>query len=84
MVDMSNQGGGKRLERKLEGRWLAGVCAGFADYFGLDVALIRVIFAVVTLAYGLGLIIYVASWVIIPEQGEAQSIAERLIGKGRP
>jgi phage shock protein PspC (stress-responsive transcriptional regulator) len=84
MVDMSNLGGGKRLERKLEGRWLAGVCAGFADYFGLDVALIRVIFAVVTLAYGLGLIIYVASWVIIPEQGEAQSIAERLIGKGRP
>jgi phage shock protein C len=81
---MSNLGGGKRLERKLEGRWLAGVCAGFADYFGLDVALIRVIFAVVTLAYGLGLIIYVASWVIIPEQGEAQSIAERLIGKGRP
>jgi phage shock protein C len=84
MVDMSNLGSGKRLERKVEGRWLAGVCAGFADHFGLDAALVRVIFAVLGLAYGLGLIIYVAAWVIVPEQGEAQSIAERLIGKGQP
>jgi len=71
----------KKLERKLDGRWVAGVCAGLADYSGLDVSLIRVIFAVLTLFGGVGAIAYVLAWALVPEQGEPASIAEKFINK---
>jgi phage shock protein PspC (stress-responsive transcriptional regulator) len=73
--------GGKKLERKLNGRLLAGVCAGLADYLGIDVTLIRVIFAVLTLFGGLGPIAYVMAWALVPEEGEPASIAEKVINK---
>jgi len=72
---------GKRLERKLEGRWLAGVCVGLAAYLGVDPNLVRVIVAVLTLFGGLGALIYVLAWALIPEEGERESIAERLVSK---
>jgi phage shock protein C len=73
--------GGKKLERKLSGRWLAGVCAGLADYAGIDASLIRVIFAVLTLFGGVGAIAYVLAWALVPEEGEPASIAEKFINK---
>ena len=75
--------GGSRQEAgaKLDGRWLAGVCAGLADYSGLDRILIRVIFAVLTLFGGLGAIAYVLAWALVPEEGEPVSIAEKFINK---
>jgi phage shock protein PspC (stress-responsive transcriptional regulator) len=73
--------GGKKLERKLNDRWLAGVCAGLSDYSGIDVSLIRVIFAVLTLFGGTGAIAYVLAWALIPEEGEKSSIAEKFISK---
>ncbi len=72
---------GKRLERKVEGRWLAGVCVGLADYLGVDPNLIRVIVAVLTLFGGFGALIYLLAWALIPEQGEPDSIAEKLVNK---
>jgi phage shock protein PspC (stress-responsive transcriptional regulator) len=74
-------GAGKRLERKLSDRWVAGVCAGLADYFGQDVTLIRVIFIVLTLFGGFGLVGYVVAWALVPEEGEPVSIAEKVVNK---
>jgi phage shock protein C len=74
-------GGGKRLERRTEGRWLAGVCAGLADYLGVDATLIRVIFAVLTVFGGFGALAYVLAWALMPEEGESASIAEKIINK---
>jgi phage shock protein PspC (stress-responsive transcriptional regulator) len=74
---------GKRLERKLANRWVAGVCAGLAEYTGVDATLIRVVFAVLTFFGGTGLIAYVLGWALIPEEGEPVSIAERFINKPR-
>jgi phage shock protein C len=76
-------GSGKKLERKISGRWIAGVCAGLADYFGIDVTLVRVIFAALTLFSGVGAIAYVLAWALVPEQGEPVSIAEKAINKNR-
>jgi phage shock protein C len=73
--------GSKRLERKVAGRWVAGVCAGLADYTGVDATVIRVIFAVLTFFGGLGPIAYVLGWALIPEEGDPASIAERFINK---
>jgi len=72
---------GKRLERKLEGRCIAGVCVGLADYLGVDPNLVRVIVAVLVLFGGFGALAYVLAWALVPEEGEPASIAEKLINK---
>jgi phage shock protein C len=62
------------LCRPAEGRMLAGVAAGIARYFGVDVILVRIIFAV--LIFGGGAVpAYLAGWLLIPEEGASQSIA---------
>ena len=71
----------KRLERKVAGRWVAGVCAGLAAYTGVDATVIRLIFAVLTFFGGVGAIAYVIGWALIPEEGDTASIAERFISK---
>ena len=72
----------KRLVRARKGRLLAGVCSGIAEYVGIDVTVIRLIFvAVGVVTFGVGVLIYLAAWILIPEEGEDQSIAESLIKK---
>jgi phage shock protein PspC (stress-responsive transcriptional regulator) len=61
------------------GRMLAGVCAGIADYFGVDVTIIRVTFAVFTFLGGAGVPAYLACLLLIPEEGHDQSIAGDLL-----
>jgi len=58
----------RKLQRPREGRKLAGVCAGFAQYLELDVTLVRLIWLVGTLfSGGLGLVAYFIAWIIVPE-----------------
>jgi phage shock protein C len=84
MAVMSNVNGSKTLVRTRDGRILAGVCSGLAEYFGIDVNLIRVIVAVLTVfSVGFGALAYLAAWVVIPEEGEKTSIAENLVNKNR-
>lgn len=79
---MNSGNGTKVLARSRKGRMLAGVCAGVADYFGVDVTLVRVIVAVVSvITGGAGVLAYLAAWVIIPEEGEKTSIAQNIVGK---
>ena len=79
---MNGSNGTKTLVRDRKGRMVAGVCAGVAQYFGLDVTLVRVIVAVVSIITGgAGVLAYLAAWVIIPGEGETTSIAQDLIGK---
>jgi phage shock protein PspC (stress-responsive transcriptional regulator) len=81
---MSNVNGSKTLVRTRDGRILAGVCSGLAEYFGIDANLVRVIVAVVTVfTGGFGALAYLAAWVVIPEEGEKSSIAENLVNKNR-
>jgi phage shock protein C len=75
----------KTLDRKREGRMLAGVCAGLADYFGFPVAAVRVVFVVAALPFFafLGALVYLVSWAVVPDEGEKESILEQLVNKGR-
>jgi phage shock protein C len=75
--------GGKRLLRLREGRMRAGVCAGLARYFGWDVNLVRLAFGVFTVFYGLGALIYVLAWLVLPEEGEDGSILESFLRQHR-
>ncbi len=76
--------GTKRLYRPRNGRVVAGVCAGLAAYFGVDPTLVRLAFALVTVFGGLGVLIYLCAWVVIPEEGgDGSSIAETFVNKRR-
>jgi phage shock protein C len=46
---------------------LGGVCGGLAEYFNLDVTLIRVLFLILAVFGGSGLVIYVVMWIIVPD-----------------
>jgi phage shock protein PspC (stress-responsive transcriptional regulator) len=56
----------KGLYRPTGSRVLAGVCEGVAEYYRLDVSLVRVITVVLAFIGGLGIIAYVAGWLLIP------------------
>jgi phage shock protein PspC (stress-responsive transcriptional regulator) len=75
----NNGSGGKRLLRPRNGRMAAGVCAGLAAYFGVDVNLVRLGFGVITVFYGLGILIYLIAWAVLPEEGEDNSILESFV-----
>ena len=68
------------LERPLEGRMLGGVAAGIADFLGVDPTIVRIVFAVLTvIGGGAGVVLYLAGWLLIPEEGAEQSIASGFI-----
>jgi phage shock protein C len=73
----------KRLYRSRENRMVAGVCAGLGDYFGIDATIVRLIFVAFTVFAGMGVLLYLVAWLIIPEQGESASIAEGFINKNK-
>ena len=58
----------KRLVRPREGRKIAGVCLGLAEYFGLDVTIVRLVWLITTLMAGTGLLAYLIAWIVIPEE----------------
>jgi len=65
----------KRLERSRSDRMLAGVCGGLARYFDIAPAFYRVGFVVLTLLGGAGILIYLVAALVIPAEGEEDSIA---------
>jgi phage shock protein C len=48
-------------------RIIGGVCGGIATYFDLDVSLIRIVWALVALVGGTGVLAYLIAWLIIPK-----------------
>jgi len=56
----------KKLVRDQSNKVLGGVCSGLAHYFGIDPVWPRLIFALLTLGYGGGLIIYIVLWIALP------------------
>jgi phage shock protein PspC (stress-responsive transcriptional regulator) len=60
---------------------LAGVAGGIARYLGADVTLVRVIIAALALFTGVGVALYLAAWLLIPEDGDDESIAAAWIAR---
>jgi phage shock protein PspC (stress-responsive transcriptional regulator) len=72
-----------RLSRGGDGRMLAGVAVGLADYFDIDPTLVRVGFVVLAFLGGLAVPLYLAGWLLIPEEGAETSVAEELLARER-
>jgi len=56
----------KRLYRS-KNKWLGGVCSGIAEYLNMDPTIIRVVWLILALAYGVGLLAYLIAWLVIPK-----------------
>jgi phage shock protein C len=58
-----------RLTRSRTDRMIAGVCGGLANYFAIDPVIIRLIFVLVSLTSGIGLLVYPVLWIVMPKGG---------------
>lgn len=60
----------KRIYKDRANKKICGVCAGVADYLGVDPTLIRVIWGVISLCYGVGILAYLLCAFIFPDKSE--------------
>lgn len=56
----------KKLQRDTQNKVIAGVCSGLANYFDIDVAIVRVLFAIALLCFSTGFWIYLILWIVMP------------------
>ena len=63
----------KKLHRVIATKKIAGVCAGLGEYFDLDPVLFRLLFVVSVFFGGVGLLVYVLMWIMVPEQPGAEA-----------
>lgn len=72
----------KRLRRSVDDRKLGGLAGGLATFFDLDVAHVRIALVVLAIIGGAGLPLYLAAWVLIPEEGSDIAIGDGLLHAG--
>lgn len=59
----------KKLYRSRTNRMIAGVCAGLAEFFGIDVTVVRLVFAAgALLGFGSFILIYLVMFIVVPEE----------------
>jgi len=73
-----DRGGVRRLQRRTDHRVVAGVAGGFADYTSIPPWVVRLAFVGLTFAGGAGVLLYVAGWLLMPAEGEEESIAQAI------
>ena len=73
----------KELHRSRDGRVLAGVAGGLGQYFDISPTFFRIGFAILTLVGGAGILLYVAAWLVIPDEGESDSIVSEALRRHR-
>ena len=73
---ITDQPAARQLRRSADDKMLAGVAGGIARYLDADVTLVRLIIVVLALFSGAGVAaLYLAAWLLIPQDGEDQAIA---------
>lgn len=65
----------KKLQRDSNHKVIGGVCAGLADYFGMDASLIRLLLAFMILFAGTGFWLYIILWIVMPA-GTSQTTSD--------
>jgi phage shock protein C len=67
----------RKLYRSRNQRMVGGVCGGLADYFNIDVTVVRVLFLILSVFGGTGLVIYLVMWIIVPDVSQAEAARRR-------
>ncbi|MDF1610529.1 PspC domain-containing protein [Stygiobacter electus] len=58
----------EKLYRSRKQKIIAGVAGGLSDYFNIDPVIIRILFVVLSILHGSGILIYIILWIAIPEE----------------
>ena len=74
--------GVRRIRRSRDRKVIAGVAGGLGEYTGVDPVLLRVLFAVLAVFGGAGILLYLLCWLFLPADDEPSSPVESLIGRG--
>lgn len=72
-----------RPRRPRHGRKVAGVAAGIGNRYGIDPVIVRVVLLAMTILSGIGVLVYLLGWLLLPAEGDRVSALESLIGRGR-
>ena len=80
---VNDQPEASQLRRSGDDKMLAGVAGGMARYLNVNVTLVRVMIAALVLFSGAGAALYLAAWLLIPADGDDQSIAAAWIARRR-
>lgn len=62
----------ERFFRDENNKLVGGVCAGLANYFGIDKLVVRILFLIFTLGFGFGIVVYLILWVAIPSSASTK------------
>lgn len=60
----------KRMYKIDQGKKISGVCGGVADYFNIDPSIVRILWAVISFAYGIGIILYIVCAFVLPKKSD--------------
>jgi phage shock protein C len=63
----SEKTGYQRLTRNCDDKVVGGVCSGLGNYWAIDPVLFRILFVVLLLGFGVGVLMYILMWIIIPK-----------------
>lgn len=74
--------GSRRLFRNPNDKMLGGVCSGLANYFDIDPVIVRLIFVVMFLGLGVGLLAYIIAWIVIPMPRTVEEMQQ--VSGGKP
>ncbi|HEX7276270.1 MAG TPA: PspC domain-containing protein [Acidimicrobiales bacterium] len=69
----------QRVTRPRDGRLFGGVCAGIARAYGLDPMVVRIVALALVAAGGSGALLYVVGWLLLPQEGSDQSLAQAAV-----
>jgi phage shock protein C len=67
-----------KLERVMDNKWIGGVCGAFANYFKMDVTLVRLLWLCTVIILGTGALAYIICWFIIPARESGVGQAQRV------
>lgn len=62
---------------------IGGVCGGLGEYFNIDSTIVRLIFALIVIYGGSGLILYIILWIVVPSESNTKDTPEKTIEKNK-
>lgn len=67
----------RKLYKNTDNKKIAGVCQGVAEYFDIDPTIVRIVWFVFSWFYGIGIMLYVLLWIMLPEKSEVVEVLNK-------
>ncbi len=71
----------KKLYRSETDIMVGGVCGGLAEYFNIDSTIVRLIFVLILLSGGSGILVYIVLWIVLPTQSSVDLPSDEVVNQ---